>query len=740
MAQKKKLVIVESPTKTRTLSRFLGKEFRVVASMGHIIDLPENELAVDVKKGFKPKFVVIPGKKKILEQLRKYIQEAEEIYLASDPDREGEAIAYHIAEYFKILDRARRVLFNEITKNAVLEGIEHPTQIDLRKVNAQIARRILDRLVGYKVSPLLWKLLHRGLSAGRVQSVALKILAKREEEIEKFVPKEYWTLELELEKDKKVFPAKITKLKGEKLEIPNQDEAERHAKAIEDSAPFVVAKIERKKLRKNPPPPFITSSMQLEASRKLGFSARKTMQIAQQLYEGVELGEKGPVGLITYMRTDSVRVADVARASAKKFIRENFGEEYVGNIVYRTKKSAQDAHEAIRPTYIQYIPDSVKSYLTPDQYKLYRLIWERFLASQMAPAQLERTSVALSAGDYTAETSSTKVLFDGFLRLWKVKLSEDEKEEKVKLPELSEGDEVALRKIKPEQHFTKPPPRYTEGTLVRELEAQGIGRPSTYAQIISTLLDRKYVKVQKKQLYVTELGKQVNKLLQQMFPEIFEEKFTARMEEELDEVEQGQKEWRQVLEEFYEPFSEKLTEFDKNRAELKKSTIEQLDRTCPECGAPLVIRWGRYGRFIACSNFPKCRYTEPLEEEEKKTRQAIPLEEKCPECGANLVIRFNRSGGRFIACSNYPKCKYSRPYSTGIPCPKPECKGELLELTSKKGKIFYKCSDENCDFVAFDEPSPEPCPNCGARATFIRHRKSGDYRYCALCNWKEEKK
>ncbi|RKZ34376.1 type I DNA topoisomerase, partial [bacterium] len=557
---------------------------------------------------------------------------------------------------------------------------------------------------------------------------------KRDNEREKFVPKEYWTLELLLRAataKSKSFPARITEYKNKKLEIPNKQEAQRHTANVKKNVPSVVKSVEKKEINKNPFPPFITSSLQMEASRKLRFSSRKTMQIAQQLYEGIEIGEKGPVGLITYMRTDSVRVADIARNSARKFIRENYGQKYVGKIVYRSKRGAQDAHEAIRPTFVQNTPKDIKQFLSIDQYRLYELIWRRFIASQMSSAKLERTSVKLAAGDYLAETSATRVLFDGFLKIWKMQIAEDKQEEKIKLPPLKKGDEIALKEIKPEQHFTKPPARYSEGTLVRELEAQGIGRPSTYSQIISTLLDRKYVHLKNRRLFITELGKEVNSLLQKMFPDVFEEKFTAKLEEELDEIEKGEKDWQKVLKQFYVPFSKKLEKIQQKRDDIKKGLIEDAGRNCPQCGSPLVIRWGRYGKFIACSNFPKCKYTEPLEEEEE-------LDEKCPQCGGELKIKRNRRGGKFIACSNYPKCKYSRPYSTGLKCPREDCDGELLELMSKKGKTFYACQRDDCKFVAFDEPSEKSCPECGAETTFIRTTKKGTTRYCAICKWKEK--
>ncbi len=709
--------------------------------MGHIIDLPQRELAVDIKAGFKPRYQIIPGKKKTIDAIKSAASGADAVYLASDPDREGEAIAFHIANILGIIDTAHRVLFNEITKDAVIKGVEKPTKIDIDKVHAQQARRILDRLVGYKVSPILWKILHRGLSAGRVQSVALKILAKREEELEKFVPKEFWTIDQILSVKGKKFPAKVTQFQDKKLEISDEKSAKKHLDGVKKSAPFVVSQIERKKQRRNPMPPFVTSSMQLEASRKLGFSTKNTMRIAQQLYEGIELGDEGPSGLITYMRTDSVRIADVARNSAKKFIKAQFGSEYVGKIVHGTKKSAQDAHEAIRPTFPARTPSQIKPYLSKDQFRLYELIWRRFIASQMAPAQLDRVAVKMKGGEYLSETSETKILFDGFLKLWNVRVAQSEDEEKIKLPPLEKGDETSLENAKANQHFTKPPARYSEGTLVKELESQGIGRPSTYAQIISTLLTRKYVRSDKKRLVVTDLGKQVNSLLQKMFPKIFEEKFTAAMENKLDEVESGKKSWQRLLEEFYEPFSKKLQDAEKKRSEYKKETVEHLDRKCPECGAPLLIRWGRYGKFIACSNYPKCKYTEPLDKDEKKVKQApIPLDEKCPDCGAQLVVKNNRWGGRFIACSNYPKCKYARPFALDIRCPRKDCSGKLLELVSKRyKKKFYACSEDNCDFRTFDEPLDEKCPECGAPTTFLKKTKKITKQYCAICEWSEEK-
>ncbi len=735
MAQK--LIIVESPAKTRTIAKYLGKDYNVIASMGHIIDLPEKELAVDLKANFEPKYVVIPGKEKTLEAIRLAAQKASQIYLASDPDREGEAIAFHIAKYLGVLDKSKRVLFNEITKPAIMHGLENPGVVDLNKVDAQQARRVLDRLVGYKVSPILWKILHKGLSAGRVQSVALKILALREDEIERFVPQEFWTLDLLLSKKGTKFPAKVTKLFGKKLEITNADEANQHKTAFESNLPLMVASIIEKDLSKNPLPPFITSTLQLEASRKLNFSAKKTMQLAQMLYEGLDLGEEGPVGLITYMRTDSVRISEEAQKGAKAFVTEKYGKEYVGKGVFAKSKNAQDAHEAIRPTYIDKTPAEVKNFLTRDQFKLYEMIWQRFVASQMSSAKLKRQTVEFASGGYTAETSATKVVFDGFLKLWDTPIADDEQEAKTKLPQLTVGEEVAVEEFVGNQHFTKPPARFTEGSLVKELETQGIGRPSTYAQIISTLLDRKYVKVEEKRLFVTELGKQVNTFLQKMFPDIFEEKFTARMEEELDDVESGTKGWRELLSEFYTPFATKLGDIKKQTPELKADAIEQTGKTCPKCGSPLIIRWGRFGKFVACSNFPTCRHTEPLDGGEDKPKPEVQtIDEKCPRCGADLAIKQSRRGAKFIACTKYPECDFTKALSSGVPCPRENCKGELVEMVSKKGKKFWKCSEQECDFVAFYPPEKQACPSCGAKTVFLRATTKKRALWCALCNWK----
>ncbi len=737
---KKKVIIVESPAKSRTLTKYLGKDFTILASMGHVIDLPSKKLSVDVDAGFEPHYEIIPGKKKILINIRKAVNKDTELYLASDPDREGEAIAYHIAKALGFEEQAYRVLFNEITKKAILCGVENPGKININKVYAQQARRILDRLVGYKVSPMLWRIMNKTLSAGRVQSVALKILSKREQEILSFIQKEFWTIDLELNKESELFPAKVTHFKDKKLEIENGADAKKHCDAVKKSVPIVVDEIEKKQQKRYPSPPFVTSMLQLEASRKLGFSPKKTMRIAQQLYEGMELGDEELTGLITYMRTDSVRISVEARDAAKKFIQAQFGKNYVGKGFYKSKKSAQDAHEAIRPTVPSRTPQQTKDYLSREQQRLYELIWKRFIASQMSSAELEKIAIHFVAGDYTAKSSAITVIFEGFLKLWEVKLSDEEDENSIKLPELKKGEEVDIEKIDPVQHFTKPPARYTQGTLVKELESQGIGRPSTYAQIISTLLDREYARIDKKKLFVTELGTKVNELLQKMFPEIFEEKFTAQMEKQLDEVEQGDKSWQQLLKEFYEPFSVKLIEISKNSRELKQSLIEKTKEKCPKCGAELIIRWGRYGRFIACPNFPKCRYTKPLNDDgERKKSEIVELDEKCPECSSKLLLRRNRYGGRFIACSNYPKCKYARPYVTEFQCPKPGCNSKLIERSSKKGRLFYTCEDENCDFIAFDEPVEQKCQKCGAPVTFIRRNKTGEIRHCVICGMKEKK-
>ncbi|RUM42338.1 MAG: type I DNA topoisomerase [Desulfurobacterium sp.] len=693
---KKKLLIVESPAKAKTIQRYLGKGFIVKASMGHVIDLPEKEFGVDIEKNFKPKYVTIKGKDKILREIKKAAKESDEVLLATDPDREGEAISWHIANALKRIkkDGIYRVRFHEITKKAIEEAIKNPDQIDENKVNAQQARRILDRIVGYTISPLLSKRFKKALSAGRVQSVALRLICDREEEIRKFVPKEYWTVEGIFRKETSKFPAKLFAVDGKKLDkfdIPDEKSAKELVERAK-GASFTVTRVERKERKRKPYPPFITSTLQQEASKRFGFPAKLTMQIAQQLYEGIDLGSER-VGLITYMRTDSTRISDEAVKEVRKFIKEEIGSEYLPktkrSYEARTPKSAQDAHEAIRPTSVYRTPESVKEYLTPEQYKLYDLIWRRFVASQIEDAVFNTVSADIEGNGLKFRATGSTLKKEGFLKVYPVEV-----EEKL-LPDLNEGDKVEPEEIKGVQHFTEPPPRYTEGTLVKALEEEGVGRPSTYATIISNIIQRGYVEKDKQKLKPTELGEFINDILKKLFPKIVDVKFTANVEKELDKIEEGKKEWREVLKEFY--FGEFKGLLERAEKELKNLKGEEIGRECPECGAPLLKIHGRYGAFIACSNYPECKYKESLKEKCEKTG------EKCPECGGDLVMKSGRYG-RFIACANYPECKYTAPITYGK-CPKCS-EGDVVERRSKKGKKFYGCSRyPDCDFISNKPPS-----------------------------------
>jgi DNA topoisomerase-1 len=733
----KNLVVVESPAKTKTLKRFLGKDYQLEASLGHIKNLPQKNLGVKIEENFKPGYVVIPGRKKVIDKLKKEASKAEKVYLAPDPDREGEAIAWHIAEEIKKTNpNILRASFNEITKDAVLKGIKEAGQIDMHKVNAQQARRILDRLVGYKVSPFLWKTVYRGLSAGRVQSVALRMICEREEEIEKFVPLEYWSINAWFENQKKEsFSADLVKIKGEDFRIENQVKADEILQDLRRKS-YQVASIRTEKRSRNPYPPFITSTLEQDSARRLYFSPQKTMVIAQQLYEGVELGEKGAVGLITYMRTDSVRIADSAKKSARDFIEKNFGTDYLPDKMreYKSKKSAQEAHEAIRPTYIEYTPDEIKKYLSKDQYKLYQLIYNRFLASQMKEAIYDTTTVEIQGDEYIFRATASELRFDGFLKIYQeVKEENGEKGEEAKLPVLKQGEGLNLLRLEPEQHFTKPPARFSEATLIKELEANGIGRPSTYALIVGTIEERKYVEKDKKKLFPTELGKTVNRILVENFPELFDVGFTAEMEEELDRIEEGEDDWVKVLKDFYTPFKSILEEAEKKRKEIKSTIQEKTEEVCEKCGSPMVIKWGRHGRFLACSAYPKCKNTKPLNNDE----QNHITDEKCELCGSPMVLKNGRFG-KFLACSRYPECKNTKPYSLGILCPK-GCGGFIVEKKSRRGKIFFGCSNyPKCDFATWDRPVKENCPQCGSNFLVLKKsKKKGEYLLCLKCKYEK---
>ena len=703
------LVIVESPAKARTLKKFLGKHFHIKASVGHVRDLPQKKLGVDVEKDFEPQYEVISGKRKALEDLKKAAAKTKTIYLAPDPDREGEAIAWHIQQELGPVTSAHiyRINFNEITKQAVTHAVENPGEIDPNKVNAQQARRILDRLVGYKLSPLLGQRLKNwGLSAGRVQSVALRIVCDREREIEAFKPEEYWSLTATLlGREEPSFEAKLVALDGKKPKIRNQAENDALLKEL-SGAQFQVAKVEKKERKRKPLPPFITSTLQQDAFRRLRFSGKKTMRVAQQLYEGLELGELGAQGLITYMRTDSTRIASEALTEARDFIQDRFGKDYLPAKaqVYRGKKGAQDAHEAVRPTSVRREPDQVSQFLTKDQLVLYRLIWNRFIASQMNPARYDQTTIDAATGRFVFRATGSILKFPGFTRLYEE--GEDGEKAPAILPTVQKEEPLSCQGLEGKQHFTQPPARYTEASLIKTLEQEGIGRPSTYAAILSTLSARDYVRTEKRQLIPTPVGLMISDLLTQHFPSLMDFGFTAEMESRLDRIEEGRDNWVETLKKFYGDF-----ESDLERAKDTLTEPEVLkDRKCPDCGSNLAKRPGSYGMFIGCTGYPDCRYRESLE----KREVAPPVETdiECDLCGAKMVEKDGRFG-RFLSCSTYPKCKNAKPLPTGISCLSPGCDGELTRRRSKRGRFFYGCNRyPKCSFVAWSRPVPRPCPLC----------------------------
>ncbi len=736
-AKKNALVIVESPTKAKTIGKYLGKGYAVKATVGHLRDLPQRELGVEIDKGFRPKYVTIRGKGKTLADLKRSAKSASAVYLATDPDREGEAIAWHVAEQLGDSGSIQRVLFHEITRDAVAKAMDSPQPIDGRKVEAQQARRILDRLVGYKASPLLWKSVKAGLSAGRVQTVALRMIVEREREIRQFKPVEYWSIEAELEAAEKRFIAKLHKLDGRKPDIKSAKAATEIVSAVQGNK-FVVSDVSKKQRKKRPAPPFITSTLQQEAAKRLGFSAKRTMVCAQQLYEGVELGAEGAVGLITYMRTDSVRVAASAIDQVRAFITEKYTKPYLPAKpnTYTTKKSAraQDAHEAIRPTEVTHIPEQVRKYLTPDQNKLYRLIWRRFVASQMTPAVYDTTTLDFKIGRHLFRSTGSVPVFDGFHAVYaEAKEVEEGKtfEDLAPLPLLEKGDEATVMEVVPKQHFTEPPPRFSEASLVKELEALGIGRPSTYSSIISTLRDRVYVRITNKRFQPTDLGETVTRVLISRFPDIFNVEFTSAMETELDKVEEGELKWDEVLERFYGPFAEALKNVDTEAMIREAFDVEDLEKEpCPDCGGKLSVKSGRFGPFIACTNYPDCKHTKPLKQDKVPDR---PTDEVCNECSAPMVIKTGRYG-EFLACTKYPKCKHTRPIPLGVKCPK--CRaGELTERRTRKGRSFFGCMRyPKCDFSTWYRPVPDVCSSCGYVGAEKRSTKArGEFRKCLDC-------
>jgi DNA topoisomerase-1 len=746
----KALIIVESPAKAKTISKFVGRGYKVMASAGHLRDLPKSKLGVDVDAEFTPQYVTIKGKATIIKELRDGAKQVDKIFLAPDPDREGEAIAWHLAHLLstgkgasKDEGRISRLTIYEITKQAVQDALKSPRSIDLDKVNAQQARRIMDRLVGYLVSPVLWQTIRYGLSAGRVQSVALRMICDREKEIEAFVPQEYWTIEARLKAATGRIQARLERIGDAKPEIRSEAGA-KEVLARLHGQPFRVAEVRRQERRRNPLPPFITSTLQQEAYNRLHFSSKKTMALAQQLYEGVNAGEEGTVGLITYMRTDSVRIADEAVASARALIPELYPAVPEGSYlpdeppVYRAKAGVrtQDAHEAVRPTDARRTPEALKRHLTPDLWKLYDLIWKRFMASQMSSGVDLVTSVDIKAGEHLFRASGTHIQFDGFRRLHSAPRTkeEDDEEPLADLPSLELEERLHVVQVDPHQHFTEPPPRYTEGSLVKALEENGIGRPSTYATIVTTIATRDYVRREGGQLIPTELGRKVTDLLVEIFPGIFDVAFTASMENELDRVESGDDEWVKVLRDFYGPFSAQLSEAKERREELRSAIQEESEHVCEQCGARLVKKFGRNGPFLACPNYPTCRYTRPLGEEAEMRL----LDEVCPTCGGPMVVRRGRFG-RFAACSNYPNCKTTGPIKTGAHCPQPDCPGQLVERTTRRGRLFFGCGEyPKCRFATWDRPVPSPCPQCSATFRVEKETKAkGRFFRCLSCQAEE---
>ncbi len=701
----KSLVIVESAAKAKTINKFLGNKYKVCSSMGHLIDLPKSKMGIDVEKDFEPHYIVIHNRKKILSELKKEVKDKDDIYLASDPDREGEAISWHLSNVLGDGKKFHRVVFYEITKKAIEEAFSHPRDIDLNKVNAQQARRILDRIVGYNLSPLLWKKVGRGLSAGRVQTVAVRLIVEREREIKAFVPEEYWEIEAELEKkiggEGSGFIAKLEKINDEKAKIGNKEGADAILQDLE-SKEFLVKDIKEKEKKKNPVPPFTTSKMQQEAFNKLRFSASKTMRTAQQLYEGLEIGKEGNVGLITYMRTDSVRISDEALTMARGYIDKKYGKEFLPEKpnVYKSGKSAQGAHEAVRPTYVSMEPDSIKEELTADQYRLYKLIWERFVSSQMSPARYFVTTVEIEAGQYLFKTTGSKLIFPGWIILYNYAKEKDDEDKA--LPPLTKNEALKLLRLIPSQHWTEPPPRYSEATLVKALEEKGIGRPSTYAPILETIAKRDYVQKEGGYLSPTELGIIVTDLLIKFFPVQLDVRFTAGMEEELDKIEEGKADWIASLKAFYSPFVERL---DHARDEMKsiKSEAIPTEEVCEKCGKQMVIRWSRMGKFLGCSGFPECKNIKSIEETptgEIKIREEEVTDEVCDKCGKQMVVKWGRNG-KFISCSGYPDCKNAKSISTGKKCPEEGCGGDLVQRRARGRRFFYGCSNyPTCKYTA----------------------------------------
>jgi len=754
----KPLVVVESPAKVRTIKKYLGSDYNVAATVGHIKDLPQREMGIDVEAGFTPQYTSIPGKQKVIQALKQAAADAEDVYLAPDPDREGEAIAWHTAEVLKKKGRRfHRVLFHELTKDAIRNAMNQPRELDPHKYEAQQARRILDRLVGYQVSPLLWRKVKGGLSAGRVQSVALRVICERERAIHAFDPQEYWSITAHLEgAAPPPFAAKLVKKGKEKLAIQNEAAAQRILAELKGQV-FTVDKVQKKTVRKNPAPPFTTSKLQQESIRRLRFTAKKTMMLAQQLYEGIELGPGEPVGLITYMRTDSTRIADVAAAEAQQLVLQKFGRDYALDKPrqFRNSKQAQDAHEAVRPTSAFNTPENMAPFLTKDQLALYQLIWQRFIASQMQEALIDQVSASIVAGPYVFTASGSAVKFPGFMALYRAEEEESEsngEKAREQLPDLPEGARLKLHRLEPKQHFTQPPPRFSEASLVKELEENGIGRPSTYAAILSTIRDKGYVEMLRGYFRPSELGFIVNDLLVMSFPDVFDVEFTARMEENLDRVESEKANSLDILTQFYTPFKKDLDTAAEKMVSIKGVGVE-TGLKCQECGHTLHIKIGKNGHFLACSGYPACKYSSDYTRDEKGHIQPVvpPADEAtdkvCTKCGKPMVLKRGPFGD-FLACSGFPECKNTQSLSVngsaksiGVPCPQDGCSGDLLEKTSKRGKVFYGCNRyPDCSFATWDKPVARACPACGAKILVERTtKKQGTLHSCLNpdCGFKE---
>jgi DNA topoisomerase-1 len=726
MSKEKGLVIVESPAKAKTIGKFLDNAFIVESSVGHIIDLPKTRFGIDVENKFMPEWVNMPGKGKVIAKLKKAAGNAATVYIATDPDREGEAIAAHIAGLLNgKKNTVHRVVFNEITRQAVRKAMASPRKIDENRVLAQQARRVLDRIVGYQISPFLWKTITKGLSAGRVQSVALRLVCEREDEIEAFKPEEYWVIDGRFAiEEKPPLVARLTKIDGKKAKLQNAEENTAALTAIRREK-FTVSDVKKRTTKRKTAPPFTTSTMQQFANRLLGMSAKRTMAVAQQLYEGIEVNGE-TIGLITYMRTDSLRISQEASGQVRALINTLYGDDYLPDKpnYYKSKAGAQDAHEAIRPTQIdsKYTPAKIRKSLNRDQARLYELIWNRFIASQMVPAIIDKTTLIFSGGAFTFQADGEVIRFRGFLQVFDAGDEDKEDGAKKRLPEnINVGMAAALLDCKGEQKFTQPPPRYSESSLVKTLDQLSIGRPSTYAQIISTILTRKYVELIEKKMHATDLGKTVNRLLIRQFPDIFNVEFTAFMENELDKIAQGSLRYEAAMEDFYEPFQKDLETANANRNEIKAAIQSKAGVDCDVCGRPMLIKFGKNGKFLACSGFPDCRNTMPAEEDKPKE-----TDWKCPTCGAKMMQRKGKYG-EFLACERYPECKTTQPVPTGVACPRDNCSGQLVQKQSRRGKIFYGCSNyPSCDYAVWDRPLPIACENCDHPFMLEKKSKNSD--------------